>query len=367
MMETKMSGPLFLYLDCETIPSQDPAVLERILLEHLVPEPDLSALVADGRLTDPARIEADLAKKREKAMADYEIDLAKAEAKGDTVYRKLCLAGATAHIACVHYALGDGDVAGHLNFALETFDGKYKVPTFQEVLDAERQMLQEFVAELRDWIFEIAQERAEAEWAAMDAKTDSIGFIDEGGGYVRKLPSMGREAWVEQNRRRFVHVPIVVAHSADLDVRMIWQRSKILGVTLPVWWPITFNRYRTDEVEDTMVMWAGHTERISLEDLCVALGIPGKGDGLDGSQVWNAIQQGRLWDVSVYCGQHVGRCRAAHKRLRGPAKADVVQVWSNEHGRPRVVEEAVVDTDGLFDAAAAAADADHGVAAEVAS
>jgi hypothetical protein len=359
-----VSNPLFLYVDCETIPSQDPAVVERIQLEHVVPEPDLSALVADARLTDPVKIEADLAKKREKALADFEVDLAKAEAKADAAYRKLCFSGATAHIACVHYAFGDDEVAGHLNFALESFDGKYSVPTLEQVLEAEREMLRDFFGELRGRIVEIAQERAEAEWDAMVAKTDSIGFIDEGNGFVRKLPAMGREAWGDQNRGRYMQLPIVVAHSADFDIRMVWQRAKILGVTPPIWWPIQFNRYRDDEVQDTMVMWSGHTDRISLDNLCVALGIPGKGDGLDGSQVWNAVQQGRAWDVFEYCGQDVERCRSVHKRLRGPAKSDVVQIWSNEHGRPRVVEEIVVDTDGLFEAAAAAADADHGVGAE---
>ena len=365
MMETNvMSGPLFLYVDCETIPSQDPAVLARIQLEHLVPEPDLSALVADARLTDPVKIEADLAKKRTKALVDHELDLAKAEAKGDAAYRKLCLHGSTAHIACVHYSFGDDEVAGHLNFALEQFDGKYHVPTLEQVLEAEREMLRDFFGELRGRIVEIAQERAEAEWDAMEARTDSTGFMDEGNGYVRALPKQGREAWVEQNRQRYMQLPIVVAHSAEFDVRMVWQRAKILGITPPIWWPIQFHRYRDDEVQDTMVMWAGYQDRISLDDLCVALGVPGKGDGLDGSLVWNAVQAGQIWEVFKYCGEDVERCRAVHKRLRGPAKRDVVQVWSNEHGRPRVVEEIAVDTDGMFEAAAAAADADHGVAAE---
>jgi hypothetical protein len=365
MMETMMSGPLFLYVDCETIPSQDPAILERIQREQAVPPVDLSALVADGRLTDPARIEADLERKREKALADHEIDLAKAEAKGDAAYRKLCLHGATAHIACVHYSFGDDEVAGHLNTELETFDGKYKVPTFQEVLEGEKEMLVDFFAELRTRIFEIARERAEAEWAKTEAVAASAG-----------LRTMGREAWIEESRRHYVQVPIVVAHSADFDIRMIWQRAKILGVALPVWWPITFNRYRDDEVQDTMVMWSGHQDRISLDDLCVALGIPGKSDGLDGSQVWNAVQAGQVWEVFKYCGEDVERCRAVHQRLRGPATSGVATPGicrqcgcTDDEGcengccwvEPDLCSECV---DPMFEAAASAADADHGVGAE---
>lgn len=375
MMETNVT-PLFLYVDCETIPSQDPAVLERIQLEHAVPEPDLSAVIADARLTDPVKIAADLERKREKALADHEADLVKSDAKGDAAYRKLCLHGATAHIACVHYSFGDDEVAGHLNTELETFDGKYKVPTFQEVLEGEREMLKDFFGELRSRIVEIARQSAEAEWNRMEGRRiGATGMMrhPQSDKHVCSFPAEGREAWIEQNRQRYMQLPIVVAHSADFDLRMIWQRAKILGVTPPIWWPITFNRYRDDEVQDTMVMWSGHQDRISLDDLCVALGIPGKGDGLDGSQVWNAVQQGRIWDVFAYCGEDVERCRAVHKRLRGiPShvrscrQCGCTDENGCENGCCWVEADLCSECADpeLFEAASAAADAQHGVAAE---
>src|SRR5690606_6022815 len=110
----------------------------------------------------------------------------------------------------------------------------------------------------------------------------------------------------EEARRHYARecVPIVVAHHSDFDIRMIWQRARVLGVTPPVWWPLNYNRYRQDEVYDTMSAWAGPGGRISLDALCTALGVPGK-DGMDGSGVWNAVQQGRIADVCTYCNDDV--------------------------------------------------------------
>jgi hypothetical protein len=316
-----MRDQLFLCLDTETIPSQSPAIIAEIAGRYVVPEVDLSAIVADARLTDPAKIEADIAKKKIKAVEDREAALLKAEAARDADYRKLALDGATAHLACLSFALGDADIEHVPNIALERFDGRYAIPSFDDVLNGERLILIEFFGRLRELVHAWIAENVEA-------------AIASGMNPDEARRSVSREC-----------APVIVAHYADFDIRVIWQRAKILGITPPVWWPLNYSRYRTDEVYDTMTAWAGPNGRISLDDLCKALGVPGK-DGFDGSMVWNAIQAGKLDEVCVYCDDDVERVSTVHKILSDMPLSGV---------HPGLV------ADALYEAAAAAADRDHGV------
>jgi predicted PolB exonuclease-like 3'-5' exonuclease len=41
--------------------------------------------------------------------------------------------------------------------------------------------------------------------------------------------------------------------------------------------------------------------KISLNDLCRVLALPGKPDGMDGSQVERYVNKGRIDEVSAYC------------------------------------------------------------------
>lgn len=212
----------FVYLDTETIPSQSPAVIAEIGGRYPVPEVDLDDIRPAANLVDPVKVAADIEKKRKKAVEDREVALAKAEAARYADYRKLCFDGATAHLACISFAIDDDEVEGFRNHALEQFDGKYSVPSYEAVLDGERQLLQAFFNMLR---FRI------------------------------------KDAW---ERAGAAELPVIVGHYVGFDICMIWQRAKVLGVTPAVWWPINYNPYRQDEVVDTMTMWSGHDGRIGL-------------------------------------------------------------------------------------------------------
>lgn len=70
-----------------------------------------------------------------------------------------------------------------------------------------------------------------------------------------------------------------------------------------------------------MVQWAGHGNRISMDALCEALGIPGK-DGMD--DLIDAFMQGRIAEIAEYCRGDVHRTREIYKRLtfwREPSEA----------------------------------------------
>lgn len=114
--------------------------------------------------------------------------------------------------------------------------------------------------------------------------------------------------------------PVFIGHNvAEFDLRFLLHRAIILGVRPPVFFPR--NAKPWDEcVFDTMTEWAGRSNRISLDSLCKALSIPGKGselDGeeIDGSKVWDFVKAGRIKDVATYCAADVERVRLIHKRM----------------------------------------------------
>lgn len=65
---------------------------------------------------------------------------------------------------------------------------------------------------------------------------------------------------------------------------------------------------------DTMTQFAGVGHRISLDKLCLALGLEGKGD-ITGADVWPMVQAGRIKDVAEYCKHDVLITRAVFKRM----------------------------------------------------
>jgi len=109
--------------------------------------------------------------------------------------------------------------------------------------------------------------------------------------------------------------PVFIGHNhIAFDLPFIWKRAIILGVKPPIWFPRN-PRAWDDHVFDTMLEWAGFGNRISMDALCNALGIPGKPDGIDGSQVWDYVRDGKIADVAEYCKGDVERTREIYRRL----------------------------------------------------
>jgi hypothetical protein len=68
-----------------------------------------------------------------------------------------------------------------------------------------------------------------------------------------------------------------------------------------------------------MAMWTDDRRgRVSLDALCLALGVQGKG-GIDGSMVAEMVRQGRIDDVAAYCVQDVRCVRACYQRMTAHA------------------------------------------------
>jgi len=99
---------------------------------------------------------------------------------------------------------------------------------------------------------------------------------------------------------------------SGFDLRFILCRAVVLGVPIPRNIPRNPKPW-SDRVFDTMTAWAGDRDRISMDNLCAALGLDGKGNGLDGSQVAQAWAGGRHDEIAEYCRQDVERVRAIHQ------------------------------------------------------
>jgi hypothetical protein len=107
----------------------------------------------------------------------------------------------------------------------------------------------------------------------------------------------------------------IVAHNAEFDRSMIRQRAIVLGVALPrVYSSIDVKPWES-RWRCTMAMWTdSRTGRVSLDDLCLAFGLPGKG-GVDGSMVAGMVRSGRIDEVAAYCADDVRRVRSIYQRM----------------------------------------------------
>lgn len=118
---------------------------------------------------------------------------------------------------------------------------------------------------------------------------------------------------LRSNMRR----PTFIGHNiASFDLRFIFQRAVINRVPVPIWWPRNARPW-DDSINDTMLMWAGHGNRISLVNLCDALGIESDNE-MDGSMVCDMVMAGRLQEVADYCADDVRITRECWRRMTSP-------------------------------------------------
>lgn len=331
--------PLFLYLDAETIPSQNPDV--RFEIDHdpkyAVDLPDYDAIKPDARLKDPEKIADDLVAKRAKAQDDFKAACDKSLSAGDAEWRKTSFDGGRGHVACVSFAVNDRPIQNARNFSLSSMPD---TPPYNEtLLEFEKNGLLDLFEKIEDEIKAAATEAAEREWDRMvSRRIEGTGMMKHPHSekHVVAFPTESREEWIAAHVDDYLDTPVFVAHNTQFDLRFIWQRAIILGVTPPAWWPIDAKPWDDTRVHDTMTMWAGHGNRISLDRLCRTFNLPGK-SGIDGSKVWDAIAAGRIDEVVEYCDDDVRRLRLCHRKI---ARLPISPVHSDDWDRLIEREEA---------------------------
>lgn len=108
--------------------------------------------------------------------------------------------------------------------------------------------------------------------------------------------------------------PVLVGHYiTGFDIRFIWQRCIVLGVKVPGWVPKDPKPW-DQSVFDTMTAFAGARDTISMDNLCFALGLDGKGD-VDGSMVGKMFAEGKHKEIAAYCRDDIDRTRQIHRKM----------------------------------------------------
>jgi 3'-5' exonuclease len=114
--------------------------------------------------------------------------------------------------------------------------------------------------------------------------------------------------------------PFFIAHNASFDLGFLWRRSIILGIRAP--FSIPGPTAKPGSYGCTMAAWAGNRGTIGLDKLCKALGVPSpKGEGMDGSKVFDAWLAGELDKIAKYNRGDVIAARACWHRLNWETSA----------------------------------------------
>jgi predicted PolB exonuclease-like 3'-5' exonuclease len=101
------------------------------------------------------------------------------------------------------------------------------------------------------------------------------------------------------------------------DLRFILCRAVVLGIPIPRCIPRDPKPW-DGTVFDTMTAWAGSRGTISMDKLCEALGIPGKGD-FTGADVAEAWANGEHSKIAEYCVDDVIRTRVIWQQFQQAA------------------------------------------------
>jgi len=108
--------------------------------------------------------------------------------------------------------------------------------------------------------------------------------------------------------------PRFIGHNlVGFDLRFLFQRAVMLQVRPPNVIPFTAKPW-DDSIFDTMTAWSGMKDKVSLDKLATAMRVGSKG-GIDGSQVWPMVQEGRIDEVAAYCCNDVAMTRAVYHRM----------------------------------------------------
>ncbi|CAB4159270.1 Predicted 3'-5' exonuclease, PolB-like [uncultured Caudovirales phage] len=265
-----MSTPIF--LDIETIPGQDEHVIghfkakafDEVDAELKAVDAKIEGIQAPSTYKDAAKIEAYVNEKRAALEAERNTLLHSIPERFDAAWRKTSLDGAFGNIFCVSIAIGDG-----LPFSIVNED-----------------------------------------WTSPSGEA----------GLLLKLDRELRDIQIETKHRGF----LVGHHIIGFDRKFIRQRGIVRRVQLPSIITDPVKPWERGVVFDTMAAWSDDPrDRISMNKLCLALGLEGKGgdldDGedIDGAKVWDFVKAGQGDKVVTYCEGDVIRTRNIFNRING--------------------------------------------------
>ncbi|MBQ1767416.1 MAG: hypothetical protein IIZ92_31555 [Aquincola sp.] len=133
----------------------------------------------------------------------------------------------------------------------------------------------------------------------------------------------------------------LLGHNTEFDRRFMRQRSLLLGVRLPEIFMRVLRPWDDAVLDTMYLWTGDHHQRVKLDKLCEIFGIDRKGaelDGeeIDGSMVWDFVKRGEIGKVARYCGGDTQRTWDVYCALRGrtPRPAQPVFVPSELRAGP---------------------------------
>lgn len=186
------------------------------------------------------------------------------------------------------------------------------------------------VPELKDmWIEQFGEsaklEQAEQKWLKTSfdgAKGQICGicvtFMDHD--YIEKI--RGTEAEILNTLNEIIFAksrsestkPYFIGHnSISFDIPFLHKRF-IINKIKPKFELVAHGKHNYTAF-DTMTEWAGFGQRVSMDNLAKAIGVTGKTESMDGSQVWPEYQKGNIDKIMDYCADDVLCTKEIYKRL----------------------------------------------------
>jgi predicted PolB exonuclease-like 3'-5' exonuclease len=148
-------------------------------------------------------------------------------------------------------------------------------------------------------------------WAIDDGPTESLN-VNARTTEKEILQWFYKELEIKINYQDRPFLRIVGHNHVAFDLPFLRKRSIINQVTPSSHLPVNAKPWDS-KVYDTMYQWDPQN-RISMDKLCRALGIAGKGD-ISGADVWPMYQEGRIEEIAEYCRGDVDRTRQMFNRM----------------------------------------------------
>lgn len=107
--------------------------------------------------------------------------------------------------------------------------------------------------------------------------------------------------------------PYFIGHYVPFDLKFLWHRAVINSVKPN--FALPFDGRHGKDYYDNMQAWAGFKGRISQDNLCKALGMEGKRNEVNSSNVWDFVKAGEIGKVSEYNKQDVIDVMEVYNRI----------------------------------------------------
>lgn len=151
-------------------------------------------------------------------------------------------------------------------------------------------------------------------WAVEDQPAESIYSATDEAGLLAEFGARLNQIIKPKDQ----HTTTVIGHNVSaFDLRFLVQRYIVNDICPPfvIRRAAQAKPWESEKVFDTMVQWAGVGNRVSLDKLCFALGVPSPKGDIDGSKVAQAVADGRIEDVAAYCRGDVNATRRVWGRM----------------------------------------------------